>query len=151
MSPWLCPAACSGQEWLQEGQRGLKAALVPPAGRGSTCSATKGQQRFRCPSETGVLWRGKHAGRGCARVSLQGGRRGRQDRISAAAGWVGPEPSTRPLFQRGKVSWIVARESKLPNFPLCGPSHLADSSAERLINTFLVLWETFFFYPLQHR
>lgn len=90
--------------------------------------------------ETGALWKEKHAGRGCARVSLQGGRRGRQD-LCAAVGWVGPEL----LFQRGQISWVVARESKLPNLPLSGPSHLTDFSAERLTNTLLVLGETFFF------
>lgn len=83
----------------------------------------------------GAVWTEKHAGRDCARVSLPGGRKGR----------CGAELCTRPLFQRGQISWSAARESKLPNFPLHGPSHLTDSSAERFNDFLLVPGETFFF------
>lgn len=152
VSPWLCPAACSGQEWLQEGQRGLmKAALVaqlgeaPPAlawrdrrGSGVQCEMVLPGGRSRL--ERAVLGPLCREGEGqdrtrplcCSRMSRT-------------------RASTRPLFQRGQVSWVVARESKLSIFTLCGPSHLADSSAERLTNTLLRLWETFFFQHLQHR
>lgn len=68
-----------------------------PAGGASACSDTKGQQGFSVQCETGVLWREQHTARGCARVSLQGGRRGTQDKTSVLqGGWdQSPVPSSR--------------------------------------------------------
>lgn len=54
--------------------------------------------------------------------------------LSGGKSMLGPpslEPCTRPLFQRDQISWSAARESKLTNFPLHGPSHLTDPSTER--------------------
>lgn len=114
MSPWHGPAACSGQGQLQEGQRGLKAALVPPA-REALPPRDSRDSGVQC--ETGAPWRGSTLeGAVLGSLCREGEGKTGQD-FCAAAEWVRPEPSARPLIQRGQVSWVVARESKLPNFP----------------------------------
>lgn len=119
-------------------------------GEGSPCSPSwwrlyllhhQGTAEIQVPNVKLVLSGGKSA---LLEGTALGRKKGKMWDLGAAARCVGPEPCTRPLFQMGQISWSAARETKLPNFPLHGLSHLTDSSAERF-NILLVRGETFFF------